>query len=69
MTWGYTAGPEGLRSGLRSSRHFSIVPHIVKQSQDTQQKSQRYSANFTLLSQKQRRYAYDIHVYAKMGYT
>ena len=63
----------GLRSAPRALQctpvsFFNCTTHREK-SQDTQQKSQRYSANFTLLSQKQRRYAYDIHVYAKIGYT
>ena len=74
MTRGYTAGPEersGGRSGAPRALQFTPVSFFNctthrEKSQDTQQKSQRYSANFTLLSQKQRRYAYDIHVYDKI---
>ena len=45
---------------------FKFYHPSWKQSQDTQQKSQRYSVKFTLLSQKQRRYGFDSDVYAKI---
>ena len=82
-TTGLSGLRSGLRSSLRSSLRpplrpsgpavhrrviFQIYHPSWKQSQDTQQKSPRYSGKSTLLSQKQRRYAYDIAVYAKSNW-
>ena len=57
------AKPRGPRGVPR--RDFQYCPAIVKKSSATQQGSPSYSAKFTLLSQKQRRYTHDSHVYAK----
>ena len=54
-------GPGGV-----SRRDFQCCPPIVKKRSATQHGSPSYSAKFTLLSQKQRRYAYDSDVYAKI---
>ena len=60
----------GLRSAPRARRRtlcdFQSCPAIVKKSSATQQGSPSYSAKFTLLSQKQRRYTYDSDVYVKI---
>ena len=53
-------GPGGV-----PTRDFQCCPPIVKKCSATQHGSPSYSAKSTLLSQKQRRYAYDSDVYAK----
>ena len=59
---GRSGAPRALQCNTVS--FFNCTTHREK-SQDTQQKSSRYSAKSTLLSQKQRRYAYDSRVYDK----
>ena len=58
---GHTAWPSGLYSGLRSATAAKLRKRSA-----TQHGSPSYSAKFTLLSQKQRRNAYDSDVYAKI---
>ena len=60
------AGAEPLGPGGVPRRDFQSCPAIVKKSSATQQGSPSYSAKFTLLSQKQRRYTYDSDVYVKI---
>ena len=64
-------GPEPREAAAKSvggvpRRDFQCCPPIVKKRSATQHGSPSYSAKFTLLIQKQRRYAHDSNVYGKI---